>query len=217
MIFYHPTRYGNHKVHFNRQSGDAYQTASVTAVKWADFVDVPGELILGDQKFTRRWDLPAEAFSHESKDYKNDQPEFRTVTDLYRFYFRRAVRSGNEKLKALSFEDWLELAGPRRSFDEVNAIDLLVDDAGRTWLVTVAKNKLDLTCFGEEPLIISNLKCYSVPALFQKRRAQLKESLVNLDIMEERVNDEARLIFFDDYAHDEPRIRMSSFLENLLK
>ena len=197
-------------------ANDAYQSASVSSVKWGDFANVPSEIVLGEHTFTKRWDLPARAFSHSSGHYQNEQPDFTTVTELYRIYFIKAVRSGNERLQSLSFADWLQLTTNRGGFNEVAAIDLFIDDQGKTWLVRIIKGEIEYTLL-EKATVIASLKPFDLAAMVERRRASLQQRLVELSVMEERMKDEGHILFFDDYHPEEPRLRMSSYIEGLLK
>ena len=215
MIYYSPYKYGRIQVQFNLKDNDAYQSASVGSVKWGDFVDVPAEIKLGEHTFTRRWELPALAFSRCSGHQRNEQPTFNTVTDLYRNYYRACVRSRNETLKTLTFADWLELTTNRGGYNEVTAIDLFIDDEGKTWLVRVVKGEIEYTKL-EKSTIIHGLVAYDLGALVQRRGAYLRQRLQELETMELRMMDESHILFFDDYHPEEPRLRMSSYIESLL-
>lgn len=216
MIYYSPYKFGRIQVQFNMSANDAYQSASVSSVKWGDFANVPSEIVLGEHTFTKRWDLPARAFSQSSGHYKNEQPDFTTVTELYRTYFIKALRSGNARLQSLSFADWLELTTNRGGFNEVSAIDLFIDDQGKTWLVRIIKGEIEYTLL-EKATVIASLKPFDLAAMVERRRASLQQRLVELSVMEERMKDEGHILFFDDYHSEEPRLRMSSYIEGLLK
>lgn len=215
MIYYSPYKFGRIQVQFNMNANDAYQSASVSSVKWGDFTTVPAEIVLGEHTFTKRWDLPAMAFSQNTGHYRNERPDFTTVTELYRTYFIKALRSDNERLKSLSFADWLELTTNRGGFNEVAAIDLFIDDQGKTWLVRIVKGEIECTML-ETATIIAGLKPFDLAALVERRRAALQTHLAELDIMEERMKDENHILFFDDYHPEKPRLRMSSYIESLL-
>lgn len=220
MIYFHKRQWGS-EVQFSIENDGNYQSAYVRDVQWLASKDVPEELVLGEQTFRQRWEMPTSVFysepRHRNDHHHPDRPK--SLVEVYVTYHRRIVRSTNEKIRALTFVEWLSINPMKEYGDKISAIEILIDAKGQSWLVKIRDQKLVIEQLTEN-LVISGMKIHTVNELVARRRAWLEQALVNLDMMTTLNAKQDHLIGFDDhplYSNKEQPFAMSRWLENLLE
>lgn len=218
MIYFHKRQWGS-EVQFSIENDGIYQSAYVRDVQWLASKDIPEELVLGEQTFRQRWEIPTSVFyteaRHRSDHHHPDRPK--SLVEVYVTYHRRIARSSNEKIRALTFVEWLTINPMKEYLDKISAIEILIDANGQSWLVKIRDQQLVIEQLTEN-IVIANMKIYTVSELVQRRRAWLEKALVDLDTMTTFNAKEDHLIGFDDHPYNkEHPFAMSRWLENLLE